>query len=75
MGKTRSVSTKGKDGKEINWKVEEIENGYIVIKEWEEPVKGKEWGTWKSKKYFTDDNPLANFKPDMNIVKEAMEEE
>ncbi len=75
MGQTRKVTTKGKDGSEISWKVEEIENGYIVVKEWEEKEKGKDWGTYKSKKYFTDENPLADFKPDLGIIEGAMKGE
>lgn len=72
MEKVRKVSTKTKDGVDVNWRVEEIENGYLVTKEWEEKEKGKDWGDWKSKKYFTEKNPLEGFKPDMDIIEESV---
>ena len=39
---TRSLTTKSKDGTDISWRIEEIENGYIVTKEWYEKEKGKD---------------------------------
>lgn len=68
---TRSLTTKSKDGSDISWRVEEIKNGYVVTKEWEEKVKGKDYPTWKSEKYFTDKNPLDGFKPDMDVIENS----
>lgn len=70
----KSLTTKGKDGKDISWRIEEIENGYIVTKEWYEEEKGKDISSWKTKKYFTDDNPLESFKPNMDIIENSLKD-
>lgn len=69
----RKLTTKGKDGEEISWRVEEIENGFLVSKEYnEKPKKGSDYGRWVCKKYFTDKNPLDGFKPDFDIIENSM---
>ena len=71
---TRSLITKSKDGTDISWRIEEIENGYIVTKEWYEKEKGKDISSWKTKKYFTDDNPLEGFKPDLDVIENSLKD-
>lgn len=71
---TRSLTTKSKDGTDISWRIEEIENGYIVTKEWYEKEKGKDISSWKTKKYFTDDNPLEGFKPDLDVIENSLKD-
>lgn len=71
---TRSLTTKSKDGTDISWRIEEIENGYIVTKEWYEKEKGKDTSSWKTKKYFTDDNPLEGFKPDLDVIENSLKD-
>lgn len=68
----KSLTTKGKDGKDISWRIEEIENGYIVTKEWYED--SKNGNSWKTKKYFTDENPLESFKPNMDIIENSLKD-
>ena len=70
---TRKLTTKGKDGKDISWRIEEIENGYIVTKEWYEETK-EEGSNWKTKKYFSDDNPLDSFKPDLDVIENSLKD-
>jgi len=70
---TRSLTTKGKDGKDISWRIEEIENGYIIEKQWYEEKKNGDT-TWMSKKYFSDDNPLDSFKPNMDIIENSLKD-
>ena len=71
--KSRSLTTKSKDGKDISWKIEEISNGYIITKEWYEETK-EEGMNWKTKKYFSDDNPLESFKPNMDIIENSLKD-
>lgn len=75
MGQTRKVTTKSKEGGDIEWRVEEIKNGYVVTKCWEEKIKGKDFPKWNEEKYFTEKNPLENFKPDMDIIENSLEQE
>ena len=70
---TRSLTTKGKDGKDISWRIEEIENGYIIEKQWYEEKKNGDT-IWMSKKYFSDDNPLDGFKPNMDIIENSLKD-
>ena len=70
---TRRLTTKSKDGTDISWKIEEIENGYIVTKEWYEKSKNGD-SNWKTKKYFTDDNPLEGFKPDLDVIENSLKD-
>ena len=69
---TRKLTTKGKDGEDISWRIEEIENGYIVEKQWVEKTKGNT--EWKTKKYFSDDNPLDSFKPDLDVIENSLKD-
>lgn len=69
---TRKLTTKDKNGDDVSWRIEEIENGYIIEKQWVE--KKKDGTEWKTKKYFSDDNPLESFKPDLDVIENALKD-
>jgi len=52
-----TVKSKGKENKEVRTTVEEIENGYLIIREtnWNDSKKGYQYET---KKHFSKSNPL-----------------
>ena len=70
---TRSLTTKSKDGTDISWRIEEIDNGYIVTKEWYKKTKNGD-SNRKTKRYFTDDNPLEGFKPDLDVIENSLKD-
>lgn len=66
------LKTKTKDGVEIRYNIEEIENGYIVTvnKEWTDKKGAYQYET---RKYYTKNNPLQQKAPNMyEIIRGAL---
>jgi len=70
----KSINMTDSDGKDVSYRIEEIENGYIICenKSWQE---GEEFHS-ESRKYYSKDNPFAKEAENMyDIMKSAMGEE
>jgi len=54
-----SLKSKNKQKKTVSTRIEEIENGFIIVREmeWQDSKKGWQYET---KKYFSEKNPLAD---------------
>ncbi len=70
----KSINMTDADGKDVSYRIEEIENGYIICesKSWQE---GDDFKA-ESRKYYSKDNPFAKEAENMyDIMKSAMGED
>ena len=55
--KIKKITQKDKDGKSISYRVEEIENGFLVTQDYEDKDKKGNW-TYITKKMYHKENPF-----------------
>ena len=73
MADISNVKMKDAEGKDVTYRITEIENGFIICceKNWEEDGEYK----YEEKKYFSEDNPFAEQADNMyDIMKSAIGE-